>query len=396
MARPLRGVSKRVLFVAAGAAALAAPPLLLRAEPDNWPLVQEAVKNMSPSERDRLDRNTREYLALSEPERQKYRDLHAALQTDIRENNEKLATTMHEYYAWLATNQAYDRETVTALSDPTVRVAEIQRIVEQRSQKASRSRSRFSRWWLRDGVPELNRDQLQALMTEIENRLDMTDEEQLRLLDSAGKQKQGVARHFALIGIMRDHQQTLRQFIERHDAEELIAAAGIKLPAAFDAVSSEDRRAIVGRMIVGNVFREFERAVNLRPPTSKNLEDVVARWPQDPIEQQKLDEYLELEPSDFRHTLEETYAKDAIALDIRILMDVASDLYGRGFFGGRGRDGERGGDRRPFGRPGDRPNPEHRDGRPPFPPRNGDRPPPEEAGGPRPGDRPPPGPPPRS
>jgi hypothetical protein len=164
MARPVRGVSQRVLFVAAGAVALAAPPLLLRAEPDNWSLVQAAVQNMSPTERDRLDRNTRAFLALPEAERQKYRDLHAALQLDIRENNEKLATTMHDYYAWLATNQAYDRETVISIPNSTQRVAEIQKIVEKRNDQANRSRFRWSSGLLRD-VPELTPDQLQALMS---------------------------------------------------------------------------------------------------------------------------------------------------------------------------------------------------------------------------------------
>jgi hypothetical protein len=241
------------------------------------------------------------------------------------------------------------------------------------------------------------------LMTEIENRLGMTDAEEARLFDAADKPKEGVARHIATIGIMRERQQTLRQFIERNDAEDLIAAAGITLPAAFDTESPEERRGIIGRMIVGNVIREFELAVNRRPPSSAELETVVAQWPKDPAEQQKLDQNLELEPSDFRHTLEETYAKDAIALDIRIVMDAASDLFPRGGFGrGRGgpQDGPRGGERdRRFGPPGERPNPERRDGRPPIGPRNGDRPGSERRDGPRPGDRapgdfPPPGPPP--
>jgi hypothetical protein len=404
MSRPPRGVSKRLLYVLAGAAAIAVPPLLLRAEPENWDSIRKTVEeNMSPSERDRLDRNTREYLALSEAERQKYRDLHAALQVDIREHNEKLATTMQDYYAWLATNQAYDRETVTSITDPTQRVEEIRRIVQERVEATSRSRSRFSRWWLGDRLPELKPDQMQSLFTEIENRLGMTDAEEERLFDADDKPKEGVARHIAVIGIMRERQQTLRQFIDRHDAEELIAAAGITLPAAFDADSPEDRRVIIGRLIVGNLIREFELAVNRRPPSSAELEAVVAQWPKDAAEQQKLDQNLELEPSDFRHTLEEAYAKDAIALDIRIVMDAAADLAPRGGFGrGRGpQDGPRGGERdRRFGPAGERPNPDRRDGRPPFGPRNGDRPGgPERGEGRRPGDRPPgelppPGPPP--
>lgn len=392
MARPLRGVSQRLLFIAAGAAAVATPPLLLRAEPDNWPLVQEAVKNMSPSERDRLDRNTREYLALSESERQKYRDLHMALAADIQGGNERLATTMQDYYAWLATNQAYDRERVTAISDPAERVAEIARIVDKRSQAASRSRFWVSRVLLKD-VPELKPDELKVLMAGIEARLQLTDKESELLLDEKGVEKQGVARYFALFKVLLGQRQNVEQLLNRWDAEELVDSAGITMPPSFEMAAPEHRRVMVLRMIIGNVRREYELAVIRTPPTSTDLEKVVTDWSQDPAEQQRLLEKLEMEPSDFRRELEQTYAKDKISLDARDLREMAPGLFDRGYYGSRGRggpeDGARGADRRPFFPPGDRPNPERRDGRPPIGPRNGDRPGPEDAGGPRPGDRPP-------
>jgi hypothetical protein len=379
MPRLPRGVSKRVLFVAAGAVALAAPPFLLRAEPQNWEAIQEAVTNLPQSERDRLDRNTREYLALPEADRQKYRDLHAALQADIANDNEQLATTMRDYYAWLATNQAYDRQTLTAIPDAGQRIAEIQRIVDKRNEAASQSRFWFSRFLLND-VPELKPEQLKTLMAGVEARLQLTDTELQQLQDAEGNEKEGVARYFTLFRILKGQRQNIEQLLNRWDAADLVDSAGIKMPPDFDTATSEQRQRIVVRMIIGNVRREYELAVNERLPSSAALEEVVANWPQDPTEQQKLDDLLEREPSEFRRELEQEYAKDNIALDFRDLREMAPGIFGRRYFGGRGRGGPQDGDR----------GGERRDGPPPFPRRPGDRLRPDEGGGPPP-DGPPPG-----
>lgn len=372
-----RAVSTRVLLVAAGAAALAAPPLLLRAEPENWTAVRTAVANMSQTERDRLDRNTREYQALSEAERQKYRTLHTTLEQDLRTGNGKLAATMNDYHAWLATNQAYDRQALSEATDPAGRIAEIQRIVETRDAQANRSRYFFSRRLLHD-LPELTAAQMDSLMKGLEDRMSMTDEEHERLLDGKGEEKTGVVRHFLLFAILRDHQQTVRKFLEQADAEALIGEAGITLPPMFDDAPAEERRTAIARMIVGNVLREYERAVNRKPATTQELQSIVDDWSQDPAEQQKLVELLEQEPSDFRHALKEIYAKDAIALDSRVLWDAGADLMSRGPFGGRGRGG-----------PNDRERGDRGDGRGPLR-QFGDRLQERREGGPRP-DGPPPG-----
>lgn len=390
MSRRRRGVSPQVLYVVAGAAALAAPPFLLRAEPENWPAVEAAVANMSQAERDRLERNTQEYRALPEAERAKYRTLHAELQQDIENDNGRLASTMRDYYAWLTTNQSYDRQTLTGISDPDRRLAEMQQVVDKRDEAASSSKYRYSRMWMRDSIPELTSDQLNALMTGIENRLNMTDEEHGELLDDQGNDKTGVFRHFAVLGVLRDHRQTLRQFFERHEPDELLTEAGIKPPAAFVESSVEDRRLVMVRMVIGNVLRERESFANLKPPTSRDLEELVANWPQDATEQQRLLELLEQEPADFRRDLEQEYARDTIKLDARELTPLAAELF-QGWSGGRGRgrpeDRERRDGRGGFRGPGERFGPERRDGRPEPPPRRDGERRPEEGEGPPPGER---------
>jgi hypothetical protein len=393
-----RAVSTRALLIAAGAAALVAPPLLLRAEPENWTAVKSTVANMSQTERDRLDRNTREYQALSDAERQAYRALHTTLEQDLRTGNGKLASTMSDYHAWLATNQAYDRQALSAETDPADRIAEIQRIVDKRDAAANRSRFFFSRFLLHD-LPELSPSQLTALMTGVEARLPMTVEEQARLLDAKGQERTGVVRHFTVFTILREHEQTVRQFLEQNDAESLIAEAGVGLPPEFDAAPADERRTMIARLIVGNVLREYERAVNRKPASTQDLQKIVDEWSQDPAEQQRLVELLEQEPSNFRHALKEIYAKNSIALDGRVLRDVGADLMGRGPFGGRGRGGpddrergDRGDGRGPLRQFGERmqdrreggPRPDGGAGPPP-----GERPP-GPPGGPRPGERRPP------
>lgn len=401
---PRIAASRTALYVAAAALALAAPPLLLRAQPDNWDQVRAAVEGMKQAERDRLDRNTREYQSLSEAERDRYRRLHRALQDDAQNNNGRLGATMQDYYAWLASNQAYDRQTLRTTTDPVKRIEEARRIVDERNAAASRSRAwrSRSRWWLWPDAPDLSADQLADLMQALEEQMALSADERRLLSNGGDEEKVGVERYFAVFSILRGRRDKLHLLLERLDVDAAFAAVpGVRLPPDFASQSAEFKRLLLLRTIVGNVLQEYESAVNQRPATTKELADFVAQLPHD----EDLDRLLELEPSEFRPRLEQMYAKQANSLDYRDLDEVLPGpgdfrAFGSGFggpFGGfrRGRgDARRGpggefpdrqGDGPPFlGRPGVPPVSSEPDGD--FDP--GDRNP-----GPTPGGPPPYGPP---
>src|SRR5690606_27005006 len=98
--------------------------------------------------------------------RQRYRDLHAIIESDEQANRGDLKQTLDDYTAWLATTHAYDRQLLLQAGDPKRRVAEVERIVEERNQSLDWSRSRRSRFWMwRGNVPDLTADELDRVMS---------------------------------------------------------------------------------------------------------------------------------------------------------------------------------------------------------------------------------------
>ncbi|MFO1094176.1 MAG: hypothetical protein U0992_12825 [Planctomycetaceae bacterium] len=391
---PRLAVSHRALYIVVGGLALAAPPLLLRAAPDNWNDVQQAVAAMPQTERDRLNRNIQEYETLSDEQREQYRRLHAALQDDADNKSGKLNATMEGYYAWLGSNPAYDRQTLRNETDSNRRLAEVERIVRQRDEQASRWRTWRSRRFLQD-APDLTPDQLAMLMGKLEDRLSLTPEDRKRMQADDGSEKTGVARYFTLFSIMGHHKRKLDQLLEPPlDLDAIVAEIpGLTMPPEFPTAPAEFRRFLFLQMIVGNVLKEYENEVRRQQPTTEKLEELVAHWPED--RKDDLDRWLELEPSDFRSNLEREYAKQSNSLDMKDLWEVFPDRGGRGMFPRfNGPDGGRGGFFR-GGRPGDGPfgrgdRFERPDGPPPAgPPPGGEfgGPPPDGSGGPPRGDR---------
>jgi hypothetical protein len=407
-----------MLLMTGGAAlALAVPPLLLRSVPANWNGVEAAVAGMSQADRDRLDRNTREYLALSEADRQKYRDLHAALEADANGGAGRVGQTMQDYCAWLASNQSYDRQRLRTTTDSRSRIDEMQRIVDKRNEDFRRSRRKWSSMWLRRGVPDISADELAALMAALENRIPLLNEaEQARLIDADGNEKVGVARYFAVFSILRGRNENIFKMLERDPDELLADVPQLEMPPSYAEAQVEGKRLVVFAMIIGNVLQEYESVVQGHSPTTADLGRMVAEWPED--KRDELERILEKEPAEFRSDLEQRYARDTIAMDIRDLWEMGpGGAFMGGMFGpghGHRPDGDQRRDRMFQGGPRGEGDPEHRgpprpDG-PGFPPEGpaagagrgpGDRGPlPRPFGGQgpqnRPGEGPPPQPPPRN
>lgn len=332
MRRP--GVSSLLLLVGT-AAALALPPLLLRAEPANWDVIGADVQRMPPADRNRLNRNTEDYLRLSEADRQRYRELHAILENDEQHGRGQLRKTLSDYTSWLATIHAYDRQLLLTTTDPTQRLQEIQRIVDERNESLSRSQGRF-RWWMHRGIPDLDANELASVMQVVEDGLSLTADERDQLRDADGEEKSGVARYFALFSIIRSHRRDLGQSLDRDLDRFLASVPAAKQPEGISEKPPELQRGICLAMIVGNVLQEYEQQIVRNAPTDADLRRIVEEWSGE--NEREVDELLELEPADFRRELERKYAREVFGLDVDEVRRVVPGEVYRGRFRGARRD----------------------------------------------------------
>lgn len=326
--------SQRTLLIGAAALAFAVPPLLLRAEPENSDAVRDKVARMSKTERDRLERNSREYLQLSEEQRAQYRQLHAVVSDDAADGRGTYQQAMEDYYAWLAHHQLHRQELRNA-TDAAQRIEIIERLIEEQSRDLSSIRNPFLRYRFRR-TPVLSSDELAMVMAVVEEQIDLSAEERQRL-----QQRQGVVRYLELFRVLRSRRLNLHELIAGWDIEALLARfPEVRLPEpGMDDPAGERRRQFV-ELVIANVLKEFELERSKAAPTEAQLREFVENWP--PAEQAELNKLLEMEPAEFRRQLERRwYAAENRGLDFEALLFVLGSERRRGSDGRGPRGRER-------------------------------------------------------
>jgi hypothetical protein len=337
----------RIGFVVASAVALALPPLLLPAEPDGLEAARKQVAAMTQTERDRFERNSREYLNLSEQERAQYRSMHAELRRDREENQGRLEQALTDYYAWLSTLQSFPRQELRATTDPQQRVEKVAAALEDQSQRQLRelpwTRPLFGRY------PPLSPDQLSEMMAVLERGVTLNQEQSSRL-----QSRSGVERHLEFFRILRERDLRLEQLLERTDEAKLLAVLPEDdLPDwSGEENIPQRRRSFISQLLFWNLSREYQLEIQRRRPGEADLRAFVQNWPAD--QQAEFDQLLEQEPDEFRQRLERAYAARHLDLDWEVVPQV---VFGRDFLDAW-RRGPRGpgsrpqfdGDRRPEGR----------------------------------------------
>jgi hypothetical protein len=368
--------STRVWFVIASVIALAIPPLVLSAGPEGYDAVRTRVATMTQTERNRFERNSQEYLKLTEEQRAHYRAMHAELEQDRQENHGRLTQALDDYYAWLATLQTFPREELRMTTDPQQRITRISNVLEEQSQEQLRDLGYLRRMFER--IPSLSSDQLRRAMAALERAVTLNQEQADRL-----NSRDGIERYLEFFKILRERELRFDQVLDRADNAALAAA----LPSGQlpDWSSAEDpaqqRRGFLSIVLFWNLMKEHQLEIRDRRPGDSDLEAFVKSWPED--RQAELDRLLELEPDQFRQSLERFYAAEHMQLDIDVVGQVmfGRDWPPRGPRDGRDRNRE---DERERGRgpnEGRGRDDESRDRRP-LPGEDGPRPP-----GPPPGER---------
>jgi hypothetical protein len=291
---------------------LALPPLVLRAQPEGFEELRTRVATMTQTERDRFDRNSGDYLKLTEEQREHYRAMHAQIETDRQQNQGRLGQTLDDYYAWLSTLQSFPRQELRTTSDPGQRVQLVEQVLEDQSQ----SELRQLPWnkpppWVR--VPDLSSEQLRQLMEVIEGSVALTQEQKQRL---DGKSS-AIERYLELFKILRERSAKFDELLDRVGEERLMAALPQDERPVWtnDDQAAQRRRSFFTQLLFWNLSTEFQLEIKRRKPSEVQLEEFVRNWPADSQSQAKLDELLELEPDDFRQQLERAYAAQHLALD---------------------------------------------------------------------------------
>ncbi|MEW4488296.1 collagen-like protein [Thalassoglobus sp. JC818] len=169
------------------------------------------ISEMTPSERDHLNRNFSAYETMTAQQRQQVLELHSELQTTAVSSDQQLREVMNTYMDWLQTLEPYQRDRLKQITDPLQRIEAIREIIqEQRVRHASQVTQRSLgreidprlRDWLRamSSVPVLSDDSMQRLMDGVIelNPLLSTLDDRREL-----EQLQGLQHHLRLLEILR-------------------------------------------------------------------------------------------------------------------------------------------------------------------------------------------------
>lgn len=385
----IKGV--HVWFVLSMAAALALPALLLRATPDGYAACLERIEAMPQPERDRIDRNFSEFLAMNEAQRDHYRDMHRRLQADVDDAQGIYAGVFDNYTAWLRTIESgYRREELRRTTDSAQRLELMREVVDEESDREMREVMEvvgrdvrgipFLRRWVRGRLEMvlLEQGRYETLMRSVEDRVDLTRDERRGLEGLAG-----INRTIRLFELLEEKGTPLSRALDNSEVSRIIQDAGLEslmesLPREYrdEAPDLDSQRRFVLMMVVlANVRKEYRIELQSRQPSEGDLRAFL-----NDVDDERRDDLLRSSPDDFRRQLTEAYAAEHEDLDFDV---VIQGMFGRG----PRADGPEG---RPGPRPEDRDGPQadagsRRDGRPegPGPGFRGDRPP-------RPQDAPPP------
>lgn len=308
--------STRIWFIVATLIALAVPPLMLRAEPEGIDQIRTKVATMTQTERERFERNSSDYLKLTEEQRAQYRAMHAELEQDREQNQGRLGQALDDYYAWLLTLQSFPRQELRTTSDPQQRIAKIGTVLEDQSQEQLRDLP-----WLRrqfERTPALTPDQLREMMAVLEKSVSFTQDESARIQPLSG-----IERYLEFFKILRDRKLQINQLLDRGDtAERLVTALpGGKLPEWIQGENANDhRRFFLSTVLYSNLRKENDLEIRRRKPSEEDLQTFVQNWPAD--RQEDLDKLLEQEPDRFRQGVEWAYVAQNSKLDFNVVNQV--------------------------------------------------------------------------
>jgi hypothetical protein len=307
--------SNRLWWLASLSAALAAPPLLLRAEPEGFDAKRGRVSAMPQTERDRLTRNFEEYLKLTEAQREHYRLLHESLQRDQVENGGRCVRAKEDYFAWVSGLPAYQQQKLLATTVPSERIELVAKYAEEQELRRLEEEQRklgprfggFYRF-----TPRLSPSELAVVMAELERGVALSAEQQRQLDEKPA----GIDRYlefFKIIGTERRPPLKITDIVNGAKVEQLMEKLPQRARERLNRPTPQERTGALIFTITSNLRFEIESQIRARQPDADKLQEFVAHWPED--QQDELDELMDLSPDEFIQRVREKYAAQNLELD---------------------------------------------------------------------------------
>lgn len=307
-------------------AAIAVPPLLLRAQPAGFHDSLREINMMTQVERNGLDRRYRDFLDLSEGERQKYRDMHQQLLDDQADGRGSLSLALDDYYAWVQTLPQNQREELRNTTDPAERAALAHQFLEQQRARDADAETRaimsdpdFRRRF-RGSPPPLRTAQLARVMQEVEASVTMTQTQRERLDPPDGEPLAGMERYLELFRIVGERgDRTFSRVLDAADTQRIIDA--IPDERIRNWINSSQQQSQKLRFLLlylaANLRAELDRERLRNRPDAVDLEEFVNRLEVENPAQ--FDQLMQLEPNDFRKEAERLYAASQQSLDFQVI-----------------------------------------------------------------------------
>jgi hypothetical protein len=303
--------SNRIWWLASITAALAAPPLLLRAQPPGFDVKRGRISAMPQTERDRLTRNFEEYLKLTLDEREHYRRLHESLQQDQEHNGGRCTRAKDDYFAWVSGLPAYQQQRLLDTTAPSERIELVEKYAEEQElrQLEEEQRKLGPRFFGFRNTPRLSSAELAAVMAELEAGITLSEDQRRRLAEKP----EGIDRYLEFFKVVGERKMKITDLINDSKADQLIE----RLPQrARDRLTQRPRHERTGVLIftiTWNLRAEIESQTRARQPDEDKLQEFVKQWPQDKLAE--LEDLMDLPPDDFVRRVREEYAAQNLELD---------------------------------------------------------------------------------
>ncbi|QDU40275.1 hypothetical protein Mal4_46310 [Maioricimonas rarisocia] len=319
--------SGKIWLAGATVLAVAVAPLLFGSGKATRALArsERRIASMTQPQRDRLERNFSEYRELTPQQREHYRQLHVALETDQSDNHGRIVRVMRDYYDWLKTLPAYQREQLRKTTDPDARLALARKYVEQQREREAEEEYGGEEMpvWL-EGVPGMSEEDLETVFSMIVQRLPKTTDEEAEL-----EALSGIERHLRALRMLIDRGRPVQQIVGLPELQQRLSdrLSDEELRAALDRTSDnrERTRVWMGALVKG-LLREYRSEVQRRVPTDEKLR---AFFDSDLTDEEQ-DALLQLEPEDFHAALVREYLGQYSRLDIGIVQRAIRPPADRG------------------------------------------------------------------
>ncbi|MEW4526430.1 hypothetical protein [Maioricimonas sp. JC845] len=310
-------LNSAVLWLAgATVLAIAVAPLLASRGVDSSVLAQSErrIASMTQPQRDRLERNFSEYRELTPQQREHYRQLHLALEADRTDNHGRIVRVMEDYYVWIKTLPAYQREQLRKTTDPDARLALVQKYLDQQQEREAEEEygNGDMPLWL-EGVPAMSDEDLELVFATILQRMPRTNDENAEL-DALS----GIERHLRILRMLIDRGRLVQQVVGLPEMQQRLVGqlTDDELKQAVeDAQDNRQRTRILMGSLVKGLLNEYRDEVQRRSPTDEKLREFF----DNELTEEEQDVLVQLEPEDFRTALVREYLGQYSRLDVGII-----------------------------------------------------------------------------